>query len=197
MEEAKYTREECLLIPFHKPDAKEKIFFFLSGTIMSIPLTLFAETISAYFLNARPAFFYTELVLATIIAPLIEEFFKAYPLFYRHGETEKSILALGFYTGLGFGLIEFLLYTFVYDAPFVVRFFLIFFHAANTSILAYGIAKKKSVRFFFIAAMLHFLYNFSAYLGNSWFLVGLICVPLSVLTALFLRLKTTEKIIEF
>ena len=45
-----------------------------------------------------------------MIAPFIEELAKVFPLFYRHGETERSIVMLGILIGLGFGITEFVLY---------------------------------------------------------------------------------------
>ena len=106
--------------------------------------------------------FYSAFCSTALFTPFIEEFSKVYPLFYRHGETEKSIFILGFLTGLGFGITEFLLYVFVQGAPVLVRLPAIFFHASSTSIVGYGIATKRPMSFFLIAVALHLLNNFFA-----------------------------------
>lgn len=191
------TQTECVIIPLHRPDFKETLFFFFSGMLMSVPLSLFAETLSRYFLQMKPAPFYGELLSIAIIAPVLEEFAKAFPLFYRHGETERSIFSLGFYTGLGFGLIELLVYVFGFGAPIIVRLPAFLFHATNTSIVAYGIAKRKTLPFYLIPVLLHFLYNFSAFLGNPWFFIGLPSVAASLLISLSLYFKTSKKMIEY
>ena len=54
-------------------------------------------------LDAFPA----TLVSAAFLAPLIEEFSKTYPLFYRHGETQRSIVRLALMIGLRFGVEKF------------------------------------------------------------------------------------------
>jgi len=46
-------------------------------------------------------------LLIVILAPFIEELAKVFPLFYRHGETERSLVTLGLLIGLGFGVAEF------------------------------------------------------------------------------------------
>lgn len=122
-------------MPLHKPDANEKLFFMVSGMVMSIPFSIFSEFISDYFLKSISSGFTAMLLGAIIIAPFLEEFAKGYPLFYRHGETERSIFSLGFYTGLGFGIVEFFFYTIGFGAPIAVRLPAVLFHATNTSIV--------------------------------------------------------------
>jgi RsiW-degrading membrane proteinase PrsW (M82 family) len=78
---------------------------------------------------------------------LVEEVAKVFPLFYRHGETERSIFNLGVLVGLGFGVTEFALYVFTLNAFFIFRLPGIIFHASSAGITAYGIAKKKPVLF--------------------------------------------------
>jgi len=176
----------------HRPRLREKLFFLISGVIMSIPFTLLVENLSGYFLSIRLSEFYATMLSAAILAPLIEEFAKAYPLFYRHGETEKSIFTLGFLVGLGFGLAEFLLYIFVYAAPVLIRLPAILFHATNTSITAYGIAKRRTVWFYLVAAFLHFMNNFSAQFGLFWFIGGVAAIAASYFLSWRLYRRTSE-----
>lgn len=183
-----------IVIPLHKPDVNEKLFFFLSGIIMSIPLTLLAEQLSDSLVSVLPELDAAILAIA-IIAPLIEEFAKAYPLFYRHGETERSIVTLGFLAGLGFGVVEFLLYVLVYSAPVVVRLPELFFHATNTSITAYGIATKNPLPFYLVAVALHALINFSALFGPYWFIGLIIAISASYLLSWSLYQKSREAIV--
>lgn len=78
--------QDSMTIPLHKPKLPEKLFFLLSGIVVSIPLTLFINTFSDYLVFSMPAE-YTTIVSIGILAPFIEEFSKAYPLLYRHAET--------------------------------------------------------------------------------------------------------------
>ena len=96
-------RHECI-IPLHNPSIKEKIFFFISGLLVSVPFALFL----AQFYDFLPL-----LISGVVMAPFIEELAKVFPLFYRHGETQRSIVNLGVLIGLGFGITEFVL-TFSY-----------------------------------------------------------------------------------
>lgn len=199
------SQDNTTIIPLHRPNLREKIFFFTSGVITSVPLTLFVGTFTDSLCVALPIF-YATLCSTAIFAPFIEEFAKAYPLFYRHGETEKSIFTLGFLVGLGFGFSEFLLYVTVLEAPILVRLPGIFFHAASTSITAYGIATKRSVLFYLIAVILHFSNNFSALFGlyssNSFFaqLSARIGIVAALAITLFLSsqlyYKTSERIAD-
>lgn len=161
------SQDNKTTILIHKPELREKLFFFSSGIITSIPLTLFVATFTDSLCVVFPIF-YATLCSVAIFTPFIEEFAKAYPLFYRHGETEKSIFTLGLLVGLGFGVTEFLLYVIVLGVPFYVRLSGVFFHAASTSITAYGIAKKRPLEFYLIAVVLHFLNNFVALFGSQF-----------------------------
>jgi len=129
------------IIPLHRPNLRENLFFFVSGIIMSVPLTLFIGWFTDSLCVVLPIF-YARLCSTVISTPLIEEFAKAYPLFYRHGETEKSIFTLGFIVGLGFGISEFFVYVLTLGAPILFRLPGILFHAASTSITAYGIEQS-------------------------------------------------------
>jgi hypothetical protein len=87
------TAPKTTTVPIHKPSMSEKLFFLISGIIVGVPLTLFIEDFALPPLETfqiDPA-----IISALILAPLIEEFTKAYPLFYRHGETERSFITLG------------------------------------------------------------------------------------------------------
>ncbi len=155
------ARKDAVVIEPHRPKITEKIFFLISGIIVSVPMTLLFGTLTNNFLG-NVSFVFANLISLLIFTPFIEEFAKAFPLFYRHGETQRSMFVLGFLVGLGFGLSEFFLYVFVFGVPFPVRLPGILFHAASTSIIAYGIAVRNPVPFYLLSVGLHFLNNFSA-----------------------------------
>jgi len=121
---------------------------------------------------------------------------KAYPLFYRNGETERSIFTLGFLTGLGFGISEFFVYVFAQGVPIPIRLPGLIFHAASTSIVAYGIGTKQPIRFYLVAVVLHFVNNFTALFGALWLVGGLGAVLLAYLLAWYLYKRTSERFIE-
>lgn len=192
-------QDNRVIIPLHKPNLREKLFFFTSGIITSIPLTLFVGTFTDSLCVALPIF-YATLCSVAIFAPFIEEFAKAFPLFYRHGETERSIFTLGLLVGLGFGFSEFLLYVIALGTPIHVRLSGLFFHAASTSVIAYGIAKKQPFRFYLIAAVLHLTNNFSAVIGSfyniGYNIVGVAAVAVTIFFSLHLYNKTSETIVD-
>lgn len=150
----------------HRSLFREGFFFFLSGLLTSVPLTLFIGQFGYYFLAGLPAF-YATLIPVVLVAPFLEEFAKAFPLFYRHGETPRSLFTFGLLVGLGFGIFEFLTYVLLLDVPIFVRLPGILFHAASTSIIVYGIATGRTVRFYLAAVSLHFLNNVSAFVHVS------------------------------
>lgn len=145
------------------------------------------------------------IIPAVIVAPFLEEFAKAFPLFYRHGETVRSIFVLGFLTGLGFGIYELLTYVFVLGASILTRLPGIFFHASSTAITSYGIATKRTALFYSIAVLLHASSNFFAF---AYFVIEppLPTVPwnigfgfaIALTYFLFFRLykKTSEEFVE-
>jgi RsiW-degrading membrane proteinase PrsW (M82 family) len=174
--------EQKVTIRIHKPDIKEKLFFLGAGLLMSVPFTLFVSDFSNSLCVALPMIF-AEVCSLVIFTPFIEEAAKVFPLFYRHGETERSIVNLGILTGLGFGITEFFLYVSL-GAPIIARIPGVIFHASSTCITAYGIAKKKPIRFYLIAVAGHFANNLFALLSNS---VPFLYVPsLVVLLAIYL-----------
>jgi len=183
------------IIPLHRPNLRENLFFFVSGIIMSVPLTLFIGWFTDSLCVVLPIF-YARLCSTVISTPLIEEFAKAYPLFYRHGETEKSIFTLGFLVGLGFGISEFFVYVLTLGAPILFRLPGILFHAASTSITAYGIGTKRPARFYLIAVALHFSNNFSAVFGPFWFIGGVAAIAITYFLSWRLYHKTSERIVD-
>ena len=147
---------QCV-IPLHKPTLRELAFFFSSGVLVSIPFALFFSQVYPLLPAA---------LAVVVLAPFIEELAKVFPLFYRHGETERSHVVLGILIGLGFGISEFVLYVFFLGAPFLSRIPGIIFHASSAAITAYGLAKKNPLPYYMIAVMLHIANNFFAIAGN-------------------------------
>lgn len=145
-------QQQCV-IPLHKPNWKELTFFFISGILVSVPMALF-------FSNAYP--FVPVIVSVVVFAPFVEELAKVFPLFYRHGETERSYVTIGALIGLGFGISELFLYVVFLGVPLIVRIPGVIFHASSASITAYGIAKKNPLPYYLIAVTLHALNNFFA-----------------------------------
>ena len=186
------VNDNKIIIPLHKPGLKEKYFFLFSGMIVSIPITFFVNIFSSHLCFLLPVF-YSELCAVGFFAPVIEEFSKAYPLFYRHGETEKSIFILGFLVGLGFGLTEFFIYVFG-GASVYVRLPGIFFHAASASITAYGIATNRAIPFYLLAIALHLSYNISVTFGNLfWLIVAYVFLIITYFLSWHFYHKTSER----
>ncbi len=184
--------EKTVTIPLHKPSVAEKLFFLISGVIVSVPLTLFLENFALPPLETTqigPA-----IISALVLAPLIEEFAKAYPLFYRHGETERSFITLGALAGFGFAIAEFTTYILIGASP-IDRIFGLFFHTSSTSIVAYGITQKRPLPYYFLAAFLHFAANFSTLIGLFW-LTGILTTGVTVIIAWTLYSRTSERIVN-
>jgi RsiW-degrading membrane proteinase PrsW (M82 family) len=161
------------VIPVHHPTLREFIFFFSCGFLVSIPFTLFFAQIYPYL---------PSLLVVAVLAPFIEELAKVFPLFYRHGETERSIVTLGLLIGLGFGIAEFVLYVFVLGVDPVVRVGGLIFHASSAAITSYGIAKKNVLPYYLLAVSLHGINNFFAAISVSFLAGG---VGLLVLLVVF------------
>ena len=181
-------------IKIHKPDLDEKIFFFLMGVAISVPLTLFIyRYLDLLLVGIDP--FLIAFFSRVIFAPFVEEFSKAYPLFYRHGETERNIFNLSLIVGLGFGIVEFLTYVFVLGVPVIFRVPGIIFHSASTAISGYGIAKKRPVPYYLIAVILHLTNNYVS-LTNPYPLVGsALVVSITVFIAWWLRKDTKDDVL--
>lgn len=178
-------------IPLHKPDAGELLFFFLCGAITSVPLTLFVYQYADFILVGLDPSTAT-LISIAIFAPFIEEFAKAYPLFYRHGETERSIFNLAVLVGFGFGIVEFITYVLL-NASLASRLPALFFHPASTGITAYGIAKKRPLPCYLAAVALHFSYNYLVMTAPFGFEIAVFVAAITVFTAWQLRSRTKEK----
>lgn len=147
-----HPKPECV-IPIHNPGVREKIFFFISGLLVSVPFTLFL----GQFYDFVPL-----LISSAVLAPFIEELAKVFPLFYRHGETERSIVLLGVLIGLGFGITEFFLYAVVLGVPPLARIPGVVFHVSSAAVVAYGIAKKNPLPYYLVAVALHGINNYVA-----------------------------------
>lgn len=184
-------------IKVHKPDIKEKIFFLGSGLLMSVPFTLFVSDFSNSLCIALPMIV-AQVCSIVIFAPFIEEVAKVFPLFYRHGETERSIVDLGILAGLGFGITEFVLYVFTLGAFFLFRIPALIFHASSTCITAYGIAKKKPLKYYLIAVAAHLANNLFAVFSSTdsfLFLPALAVLLATYLLAWRLYHQTSETIV--
>ncbi len=189
------AQDSKVVIPIHKPDLDEKVFFLISGVLASAPLTLFIDQFTNSLLNTLPLILAT-VISATVFAPLVEEFAKVFPLLYRHGEAQRSILILRFLVGLGFGIVEFLTYVVALDAPIPSRLPAVILHPMVTSITAYGIATKSAFWFYILAVSLHFSFNLSVLFYPFLPNLGAIAVLLLAFL-LFWRFynKTTEKFV--
>jgi RsiW-degrading membrane proteinase PrsW (M82 family) len=186
--------QDSVTIPIHKPKVQEKLFFLISGMLVSIPMTLVLNIFPDYlltFLSSANA----GLLSTVLLAPFIEEFSKAFPLFYRHAETERSIFTLGFYVGIGFGIVELVEYVVLVQAPLLARIPLMLFHGCSTSITAYGIAKKQTFPYYLIAVGLHFSNNLFAELGPIWDVAGPAFIGLAYFLSWFFYGKTRERMI--
>jgi RsiW-degrading membrane proteinase PrsW (M82 family) len=182
-------RRQCV-IPLHKPSRKELVFFFASGILVSIPFASFFEAL--YPIQFSVALF------IVVLAPFIEELAKVFPLFYRHGETERSIVTLGLLIGLGFGIAEFIEYVFFVGVPPIARIPGIIFHASSATIVAYGIAKKNPLPYYLLAVALHIANNFLALAGDIFFGVFaelLVLITVYLLAWRFYHQASKEKMV--
>ena len=185
-----------MTIRVHRPSTSEFLFFLLSGAIVSVPLTLFLTQYFGTPLLTGLSIFDITLISVTIFAPLIEEFSKVFPLFYRHGETQRSIFTLAIFVGLGFGVVEFLTYAITYGAQIIpARIPGLFFHPASTSIAAYGIATRRPLPFYFAAVSLHFANNFLTILAPAIIPSSVIVLAIAVFASWHLYDRTKEKFI--
>jgi RsiW-degrading membrane proteinase PrsW (M82 family) len=127
----------------------------------------------------------------------VEEFSKIFPLFYRHGETQRSIFTLALFVGLGFGIVEFITYVATYG-PLIIpnRIPGLFFHPASASISAYGVATKRPLPFYLAAVSLHFANNFLAVLAPPTVPSTFIVLVITLFASWQLYNKTQEKFVE-
>jgi RsiW-degrading membrane proteinase PrsW (M82 family) len=190
-------KREQAKIELHKPQMSELLFFLLSGAIVSVPLTLFVEQYFASPLLVGLSSFDITLITVAIFAPFIEEFSKAFPLFYRHGETQRSIIKLAVFVGLGFGIVEFITYVGTFGPQIIVdRIPGLLFHPASTAITAYGIATNKPFPYYMIAVSLHFANNFLAILAPVIIPSSVIVMAITVYAAWKFYERTKEKFIK-
>jgi len=159
--------QQCV-IPLHKPSQKELVFFFVSGILVSFSFAYFYESLVPAEVSAA--------LYIVVLGPFIEELAKVFPVFYRHGETERSLVMLGLLIGLGFGIAEFAEYVFLQGVPPLARIPSIVFHASSATITAYGIAKKNPIPYYLMATLLHVANNFFALTGDILGLFGYILV---------------------
>jgi hypothetical protein len=196
--EAEHLNKSEVTIRLHKASVNELLFFLLSGALVSIPLTFFVEQNLNPMLAGFPTADIT-IISVAVFAPFIEEFAKVFPLFYRHGETEKSIFTLAWFVGIGFGIVELITYVATFG-PQVIPYRIpgLFFHPASTSIAAYGIAKKKPLPFYLDAVSLHFINNLLTVTIPTplTLLASVIIVAISLLTSWQLYKRTKEKFVE-
>ncbi len=172
-------------------------FFFLCGIIMSIPLTLVTATLADSYLSGLAPVVAT-IMSTALFTPFIEEFSKVLPLYYRHGETQRSILNLAIMVGLAFGIVEFLEYIFLLGTPVIDRLPGLLFHPSSTVISAYGIATKRPVPFYLLAVALHFSANFLAIVNPLPFLsASVLIVAVTVYAAWTLYGRTKEQVISY
>jgi RsiW-degrading membrane proteinase PrsW (M82 family) len=187
-------KPEGCVIPIHKPSNTEMLFFFSCGVIISIPITIFVASLADSLLTGLTAFTAT-LISTAVFAPFIEEFSKVFPLYYRHGETQRSILHLAIMVGLGFGIIELFTYVFLAGTPVIDRLPGLFFHPSSTAIAAYGIATKRPLIFYTLAVLLHFANNFLVIVNPFPFSTSILVLGLTVWLAWTFYGKTKEKTI--
>ena len=168
-------------IHLHKPGVRELLFFLISGAVVSVPLTLFIEQNFANPLLTGFSTFDITIISVAIFAPFVEEFAKVFPLFYRHGETQRSIFTLALFVGIGFGVVEFITYVATFGLQVIPnRIPGLFFHPASTSITAYGIATKRPLPFYLAAVSLHFANNFFAVTAPGILPISVIVLGISL-----------------
>ncbi len=187
-----------ILRAIHRLELGKKSFFFISGMIISIPLTIYIQKfVNNLLLTSLRRIFYIRLCSTVIFAPFIEEFAKAYPLLYRHGDTKRSFFTLGLLVGLGFGVSEFFYYVLQRGATICSRLPCIFHHAATTSITAYGIKRNRPFWPYLIAVTLHSLNNLAGIYGLLFLISGYPILIATFLIAYYLHLKMSRALKQF
>ena len=107
-------------------------------------------------------------------------------------------MTLGVLTGLGFGITEFILYTFVLGAPLFSRLPGLIFHSASAGITTYGIIKNQPFRFYIFSVTLHSINNIVSIFSTSLPIlipIAIINLVLSYYSFWHFYNKTSEKII--
>jgi RsiW-degrading membrane proteinase PrsW (M82 family) len=170
------------------------LFFFFCGIIMSVSITVFVDSLASSLLGGLNEFSAT-LISTAVFVPFIEEFSKVLPLYYRHGETQRSILNLAIMVGLGFGIFELFTYVFLLGTPVVFRLPGLIFHPSWTAIAAYGVATKRPAVFYALAVSLHFANNFLAAVNPLPFSASILILALTIWLAWTFYGRTKEKVI--
>jgi RsiW-degrading membrane proteinase PrsW (M82 family) len=134
--------------------------------------------------------FVPAIISVAVLAPFIEELAKVFPLFYRHGETERSIVTLGILMGLGFGVSELVEYVALLHVPVIVRVPAVIFHFSSAAITAFGITKKNPLPYYLISVTLHATNNFFAVENLA---VGVFAELLVVIIAILLAWRFYNK----
>ncbi len=183
-------------IPLHKPGLMEMTSYLVQGLVVSVAISYFVETFAKDYVATVIPGALGYIILVAGVAPLIEEFMKVFPLMNRHAETERSIIKLGFLSGLGFGIAEFIVYVGFLNAPIAVRFPEMFFHAAITSVVAYGVAKHQFMKFYLLAVLLHFFNNILTFFGNLWLIGGVAVIVASYYLAWDSYSKSSDSFLE-
>jgi RsiW-degrading membrane proteinase PrsW (M82 family) len=125
------------------------------------------------------------------LGAIVQEFFKLLPVylmlrFFSRVPDQTAALAQGAAVGAGFGLLEAILLTgnalaLGIISPWAIfeRVFAILFHAAVTGIVAWGVWKRSSLRYYLLAVLLHSLGNYSVILFHQH-LLSPVALELSV-----------------
>ncbi len=188
--------KETAIIHIHRPSQLEITSFFVQGLIMSIPMAIyFEEYFNGHLAQIAPWLPVPE-VMALLLAPFIEEFAKVFPLFERHGETAKTIVFLGFITGLGFGFAEFFIYVFQYGEPVGARILQIFDHASYALISSYGLVVRRFLPFFFLAVGFHASFNLLVEQGNFLVVAAVASAGVAILLAWSLFNRAQENLVD-
>lgn len=173
----------------HGLDLRKKLFFFISGIIMSIPFTIYAKTLMNHLYVLMPIF-YLKVFSTAVFSPFVEEFAKAYQLIYRKGDTDRSFFTQALLVGLGFGIAELLIYILRFGVPVHIRLSGVLFHTLNTSITAYGIAKNRPW-LYLLAVTFHIVNNLSAIYGLIWLVAEFPILLATFSIACYLYMKTS------
>ena len=148
-------------------------WFFLQGLIGSAFLTIIFENFASGLLLDILEPQIAKFISIVILAPLIEEYFKIYPLFRRRSGDPRTLILFGFSIGLGFGVAEFLIYVFMVNIPVLIRLPGLLFHGASTVIATMGIIKGDLAKYYTVAVIVHAAINFLAQLGTVYIIGGL------------------------
>lgn len=100
-------REGEVVIPIHRPAWREKSFFFLSGMISSIPLTLFVSQFADSVLGSLSSF-YAVLFSSVLFAPFWRSLRRLFPCFIGMVRLRDQFLSWVFWLGWASGSLSLL-----------------------------------------------------------------------------------------